>query len=148
MRRSIWVLQVSSWSFLWCRSCLTSHCRDWPLFDPRAPSATSKGRQIAANRAKSLQTRRRVGIFWIRPDEPTAGISRAIRYDFSGAERGRAHGAPKAWLADLNSEHECRSLTDATAFAERRVLGLRLSGIVGGRRTSLAVAGDWTTTAS
>src|SRR5215831_18335206 len=58
----------------------------------------------------------------VRPDEPTAGISRAMRYDFCRPERGRAHCARKAWLVDIISEHECRRLMDGAAFAERRVL--------------------------
>jgi hypothetical protein len=41
----------------------------------------------------------------------------------AGRETGRAHGARKAWLAELGLKFECRRLTNGAAFAERCVPG-------------------------
>jgi PAS domain S-box-containing protein len=54
----------------------------------------------------------------------------AVRF-LQGGERPRGRGPRKAWLKGSPTPE----LTDGVAFAERRVLGRRLSGLVGGRRT-------------
>jgi len=104
------------------------------LFEPHvlpSPVKPGKSRQIAANETGNHARR-------IRQDELTSGISQVMGYDFCRPERGRAHCARIAWFAGLDSGPGCRSLTDGAAFAERRVLGRWLSGLVGGRRTRLS----------
>jgi hypothetical protein len=55
-------------------------------------------------------------VFRIRQDQPTAGISQPIGYDFSGPKRGHAHCARKAWPTELNWVFECPRLMDGAAF--------------------------------
>jgi hypothetical protein len=55
-------------------------------------------------------------------DQGTAGISRAMEYDFSRLERGRACGA-RSLISRLQADARHRSLTDGAAVAERRLLG-------------------------
>src|SRR5262249_5555130 len=104
------------------------------LFEPHVPPSPVS----PANRAKLLLTRRGNHARRIRQDEPTSGISQAIGNDFGGPGSGRADCAREACLAGLDSGPGCRSLTDGATFAERRVLGRWLSGLVGGRRTRLS----------
>jgi hypothetical protein len=49
-----------------------------------------------ANRSRLLLKRRRIRVRRIRQDQGTAGISRAMEYDFSRLERGRACGTRRA----------------------------------------------------
>src|SRR5262249_14318509 len=90
-------------------------------------------RQIAPNCCKGDRTPAYVGtdkisgrLAFVRPD--------AVRFLRRG-NRGRA--VLVSWVSRTQPEARRRSLTDGAAFAERGVLGWRLSDPVGGRRTRL-----------
>jgi hypothetical protein len=55
-----------------------------------------RSEQSRANRSKLLLKSRKIRVRRIRQDQGTAGISRAMEYDFSRLERGRACGARRA----------------------------------------------------
>ena len=55
-----------------------------------------RSEQSRANRSKLLLKSRKIRVRRIRQDQGPAGISRAMEYDFSRLERGRAYGARSA----------------------------------------------------
>src|SRR6516165_4084323 len=109
MSSSIWSLQVLSWAFLRCRSCLVSHCLGWPLFDPRAPSSRvkpGKARQIAAKQ-KAGSAHFGSGKIGERP----AFLSRCGTIS-AGRREAPAHGAHKPGLVSLNPEGPTPELSE------------------------------------